>query len=211
MQRAHDTPAGDNPDVRNLEIEMLSDGWYKLRRATFEMRQPDGSWVREQREAYDRSNGVVTLLHNVERDTILLVRQYRCPVHLNDHPDGMILECPAGIVDPDEDAATAMRRELLEETGHDISELTEVFKLYMSPGSVTEYLTFFAGEYSTSTVMDDVEIEAHRQEHEQINTIEYGFDDAVRMIGTGEICDAKTVLLLQWAQLNRQANSASRR
>jgi nudix-type nucleoside diphosphatase (YffH/AdpP family) len=203
MQRAHDTPAGVNPDVRNLSVEMLSDGWYKLRRATFEMRQPDGSWVREQREAYDRSNGVVTLLHDTSRDTILLVRQYRCPVHLNDHPDGMILECPAGIVDPDEDAATAMRRELREETGHDVSELRHVFKLYMSPGSVTEYLTFFYGEYSPTTMLDDGD--AHRQEHENINTLEFGFDQAVAMIATGEICDAKTVLLLQWAELNRRA------
>ncbi|HEX7622121.1 MAG TPA: NUDIX domain-containing protein, partial [Anaeromyxobacteraceae bacterium] len=111
-RRPHDTPTAPNPAIRNLRVEILSDAWFVLRRATFEQRLDDGSWITARREAYDRGNGAVALLHDAAKDTILLVRQYRLPVHLNDHPDGMLLEAPAGLLDDGEDAEQALRREL---------------------------------------------------------------------------------------------------
>jgi nudix-type nucleoside diphosphatase (YffH/AdpP family) len=203
MPRPHDTPAGDNPAIRDVRVEVLSDSWYTLRRATFEQRQPDGSWATTQREAYDRGNGVVALLHDPSWSTLLLVRQYRLPVHLNDHPDGMLLEAPAGLLDDGEGAAQALRRELQEEVGHQVDELRELFRLYMSPGSVTEHLTFFTGTYSGATRRGDGGGERH--EGEQVTVVELTFDDAAEMVDDGRICDAKTVLLLQWARLNRPA------
>jgi nudix-type nucleoside diphosphatase (YffH/AdpP family) len=190
----HDTPAGDNPDVSGIEVEVIADAWYVLRRATFERRLPDGTWRREQREAYDRGNGVCALLHDPERDTVLLVRQYRLPAHLNDHADGMLLELPAGLIDAGEDAAEAIRRELVEEVGHDITDLRRLWQLYMSPGSVTEHITFFAGTYGEHSRVGDGGGEAG--EHEQVDVVELSVADAMRMIDTGEIVDAKTVLAL---------------
>jgi nudix-type nucleoside diphosphatase (YffH/AdpP family) len=197
----HDTPAGPNPDVRNLSVEVLSDNWYTLRLATFEHRQPDGSWEVEQREAYDRGNGVVALLHDPEHDTVLLVRQYRAPAHLNGHPDGMLLEAPAGLLDGDEGAEEAMRRELAEEVGHDVADLRRRFRLYMSPGSVTEHLTFFTGTYRGS---DGSGGGGMADEGEQIDIVEVTVADAVAMIADGRIVDAKTVILLQQLQLDRR-------
>jgi nudix-type nucleoside diphosphatase (YffH/AdpP family) len=197
----HDTPAGPNPDVRNLSVEVLSDNWYTLRLATFEHRQPDGSWAVEQREAYDRGNGVVALLHDPERDTVLLVRQYRAPAHLNGHPDGMVLEAPAGLLDGDERAEDAMRRELEEEVGHDVTDLRRVFRLYMSPGSVTEHLTFFTGTYTASAGSGGGGV---ADEGEQIDIVEVTVDDAVAMVADGRIVDAKTVILVQQLQLDRR-------
>lgn len=193
--RAHERPAGPNPDVRDLQVETLCDAWYVLRRATFEHRQPDGSWRREAREAYDRGNGAVALLHDPARDTILLVRQYRAPAHLNDHPDGMLLELPAGLLDEGEDATTAMRRELEEEVGHRIESLDRLWTLYMSPGSVTEHLTFFTGTYSGATRSGEGGGAA--DEHEHLDVVEVLVSEAWDMVGRGEIVDAKTVLLLQ--------------
>lgn len=194
-QPPHDTPAGVNPDIRNLRVEVLSDHWYVLRRATFEHRRPDGTWQEEQREAYDRGNGAVALLHDPTRDTILLVRQYRAPAHLNGHPDGMLLEAPAGLLDDGEDAEAAMQRELEEEVGHRVTDLTRLWTLYMSPGSVTEHVTFFIGRYDSSTrsgvgggALD---------EHERIDIVEMTLPDAVRAIEAGTIVDGKTVLLVQ--------------
>jgi nudix-type nucleoside diphosphatase (YffH/AdpP family) len=196
----HDTPAGSNPDVRDLTIEVLSDHWYTLRRATFEHRQPDGSWQTEQREAYDRGNGVVALLHDPGRDTVLLVRQYRVPAHLNGHPDGMLLEAPAGLLDGDEGDEDAIRRELEEEVGHRVSDLRRRGRWYMSPGSVTEHLTFFTGTYSGSNGSGGGGV---AEEGEQIDVVELTVTDALAMVADGRIVDAKTVLLLQQLQLDR--------
>lgn len=203
--RAHDTAAGHNPAIRDLRVEVLADSWYVLRRATFERRTGDGSWRTEQREAYDRGNGAVALLHDPERDTVLLVRQYRAPAHLNDHPDGMLLEAPAGLLDGSEDAAEAIRRELEEEVGHRVSTLTRLWTLYMSPGSVTEHVTFFTGTYSASTRAGDGGGVA--AEHEVVEVVELPVDRALAMVANGEIVDAKTVLLLHHLVTSRPSDT----
>jgi nudix-type nucleoside diphosphatase (YffH/AdpP family) len=202
-RRPHDTPAAANPAIRNLRVEVLSDAWYVLRRATFEQRVADGSWITAQREAYDRGNGAVALLHDPARDTILLVRQYRLPVHLNDHPDGMLLEAPAGLLDDGEDAEQALRRELEEEVGHRVGPLRRLFRLYMSPGSVTEHLTFFAGNYHSGTRSGGGGGDSAEGEH--LDVVELTVDEAMRMIASGQICDAKSVLLIQWLRLETAA------
>jgi nudix-type nucleoside diphosphatase (YffH/AdpP family) len=199
-RRPHDTPAGPNPAIRNLRVEVLSKAWYVLRRATFEQQLADGSWVTAQREAYDRGNGAVALLHDPARDTVLLVRQYRLPVHLNEHPDGMLLEAPAGLLDDGEDAEQALRRELEEEVGHRVGPLRRLFRLYMSPGSVTEHLTFFTGSYDRSTRSG--EGGGAKAEGEHLDIVEVTLDEATRMVDSGQICDAKTVLLIQRLRLD---------
>jgi nudix-type nucleoside diphosphatase (YffH/AdpP family) len=205
MVRPHDTPAGENDSIRNLHVETLSDNWYTLRRATFEQRERDGTWATTQREAYDRGNGATALLHDPERDTILLVRQYRLPAHLNDHDDGMLLEAPAGLLDDDEDAETGLRRELEEEIGHRVGPLHELFTLYMSPGSVTEHVTFFTGTYDATTKTSTGGGDATEGEH--IETVELTLDEATAMIENGTICDAKTVILIQAIHHQRRGST----
>jgi nudix-type nucleoside diphosphatase (YffH/AdpP family) len=109
----------------------------------------------------------------------------------------MLVEAAAGLLDAD-DPETAIRREALEETGHEVSELEHVFDLYMSPGSVTERLHFYAARYSGETRRTAGGGLA--EEGESIDLVELPFDDALAQIGTG-IVDAKTILLLQWAAL----------
>jgi nudix-type nucleoside diphosphatase (YffH/AdpP family) len=202
VPRPHDTPAGPNPDVRDVRIEVLSDAWYTLRRATFQHRQPDGTWVEEQREAYDRGNGVAALLRDPDRGTVLLVRQYRLPAHLNDHPDGMLLEVPAGLIDDGEDADEALRREIEEEVGHRVDDLMLVHRLYMSPGAVTEHLSLFTGTYGERTRTGSGGGAADEAEH--IDVVEVLLDDTRAMVADGRICDGKTVILLQHAWLEAE-------
>jgi nudix-type nucleoside diphosphatase (YffH/AdpP family) len=197
MAAPHDTPAGENPNIRNMTVETICQAHYALHQATFEQRQLDGVWRRIVREAYDRGNGAAALLRHAERDTVLLVRQYRLPAHLNDHPDGMLLEVPAGLLDDGEDAEDALRRELQEEVGHTVGALQRLFQLYMSPGSVTEHLTFFVGEYTDETRTGEGGGEA--SEGEDLEILEVPFGEAQAMVADGRICDAKTVILLEWA------------
>jgi len=186
-----------NPDIRVDDVELVATAWHVLRRTTFAQRDRTGAWVTKTAETYDRGNGATILLYDRERRTVLLTRQFRYPVYVNDHPDGMLIEAAAGLLDDDAPEA-AIRREAFEETGHEVGELEHVFDIYMSPGSVTERLHFYAAPYSPETVR-------HAggglvDEGEQIDVVELGFDDALAEIGTG-IVDAKTVMLLQWAAL----------
>lgn len=187
-----------NPDVRIANVEVLSDNWYTLRRVDFDHRTGGGRWVRQQREAYDRGNGATVLLVDWGRRTVLLTRQFRIPAYLNGHPDGMLIEAAAGLLD-DDDAETAIRREAEEETGCRIGAIAPLFELFMSPGSVTERVAFFVAEYQPSDRVGDGGGLAEEGEH--IEVIEVGLDQAYEQIESGAIVDAKTVLLLQWARL----------
>ena len=188
-----------NPDVRVTEVEVLASAWHVLRRTTLDYRTPSGRWETQQRETYDRGNGATVLLYDPVRRTVLLTRQFRYPVYVNDHPDGMLIETAAGLLDED-DPVTAIRREAAEETGVEIGELEHVFDVWMSPGSVTERLHFSAARYTPAqrtTAGGGV-----ADEGEEIDVVELPFERALAMTLTGEIADAKTILLLQWAALH---------
>src|SRR5919107_6228237 len=192
-----DLPTG-NSRIRPIDVEVLSDNWYVLRKATFELQRRDGTWTRESREAYDRGNGATILLADPDAGTVLLTRQFRWPAYVNGHPDGMLLEAPAGLLD-DDDPETAMRREAEEELGVAVGELQRVFDVFMSPGSVTEQLHFFAAPYSPADRTGDRGGVA--EEGEDIEVVELPFDSALDMVDDGRIADAKTVMLLYWAAL----------
>lgn len=188
-----------NPRVRVREVRLLSSSWYVLRKTTFDYRRRDGGWSTEQRETYDRGNGATVLLYDAGRETVLLTRQFRYPVYVNGHPDGLLLETAAGLLD-DDDPETAIRREAAEETGYDIGEVEHVFDVYMSPGSVTERVHFFAAPYSADRRISDGG--GVVDDGEDIEVLELPFAKALSMIASGEIADAKTIMLLQWAALS---------
>ena len=195
-----------NPDVRITGVDVLSDAWYTLRRVQFDFRNTQGRWTSQQREAYDRGNGATILLIDWDRRCVILTRQFRMPAYLNGHVDGMLIETAAGLLD-DDDAETAIRREAEEETGYRVRSAQQLFDLFMSPGSVTERVAFFVAEYSANDRvssgggLDD--------EDEDIEVIELGLDEADRLIQSGALCDGKTVLLLQWAQLEEHRRRAT--
>jgi nudix-type nucleoside diphosphatase (YffH/AdpP family) len=134
MRGGHGVKLGHNERVTKLQLDVLSDHWYVLRRAEFDYRHRDGTVTHEVREAYDRGNGVVILLHDRVAGTVLLTRQFRLPISIHGHPDGMLIEAAAGLLDErDEDPETAIRREAEEESGVRVDEVRQLFRLYMSP------------------------------------------------------------------------------
>jgi nudix-type nucleoside diphosphatase (YffH/AdpP family) len=189
----------ENPRVRIVETETLSEDWYVLRKTTFDYLQRNGNWSRQNRETYDRGNGATILLYDPGARTVLLTRQFRLPAYVNGHPDGMLIEAPAGLLDGD-DPAEAIRREAEEETGVRVGEVTRLFEVFMSPGSVTERVTFFAAPYTRADKVSDGGGVA--SDGEDIEVLELPFEEALRMIDTGDIADGKTIMLLQWARIN---------
>lgn len=183
----------DEQNYRQLSAEKLSDFWGTLTKYVINLRRRDGSWQRQVREVYDHGNGVACLLYNPETDCVLLTKQFRLPAYLNGAQSFMI-EVPAGLLEG-EAALEQMRAELMEETGHQIAELDYLFNLYMSPGSLTESISFFRGIYAAS---DKVGAGGGvYEEGEDIEVLHIPLRDALAMIESGEICDAKTVILLQ--------------
>jgi nudix-type nucleoside diphosphatase (YffH/AdpP family) len=77
----------------------------------------------------------------------------------------------------------------------------KVFEAYMSPGSVTEILHLFIAEYNKDMQVSDGGGLAEEQEH--IEVLEIPFAKAVQMMNNNEIRDAKTIMLLQYAQINK--------
>lgn len=187
-----------NEKIKILKTEILSDNWHLLKRVTFDFLKKDGSWQTQTREAYDRGNGAAILLYNQELKTIILTRQFRLPAFINGNPDGFLIEACAGLLDKD-NPEDCIRRETEEETGYKVKEVRKIFEAYMSPGSVTEILYFFIAEYSKDMKLT----EGGGMEHEQedIEVLELSMEKALSMVDSGEIKDAKTIMLLQYAQL----------
>ena len=186
-------------NIKVIEEKVLSHDWYLLKKTVFDLRRRDGTWQRQSRETYDRGNGATILLYNRAGKTVILTRQFRFPTFVNGNADGMMVEACAGLLDQD-DPATCIRRETEEETGYKISDVRKVFEAYMSPGSVTEKLYFFVGAYTAADKVSDGGGEAH--EGEDIAVLEISLDDALAHVASGQICDGKTIMLLQYAKLH---------
>ena len=188
-----------NPKIRIVNEEILSDDWYMLKKITYMSEARDGSWKSQSRESYDRGNGATILLYNREQQTVILTRQFRIPTYLNGNETGLLIEACAGLLDK-ESAEDSIRRESEEETGYRVTNVQKIGEAYMSPGSVTEILHFFVAEYTP--VMKVGEGGGVEEEQENIEVLEYPFQQALEMIKGGEIKDGKTIMLLQYACIN---------
>ena len=188
-----------NSRVKNIKKVLLSDNWYTLNKVIFDYQMQNGQWVEQAREAYDRGNGATVLLYNKEKHTVILIRQFRMPTFLNGNASGMMIETCAGVLDGD-DPETCVIKEAEEESGYRVHDVEKVFEAYMSPGAVTEILHFYIAQYK-----DEDKVGAGGgldSEQEDIEVLEVDFDRAMNMMATGEIKDAKTIMLLQYAQNN---------
>lgn len=182
--------------INIIKEKLLSENWFVLRNFTYEITRNNGEVLRHKREVYDRGNGATILLYNREKNSVVLTRQFRIATYLNGNESGELIETCAGLLD-DDTPEDCIRKEAIEETGYQVGEVEKLWEVYMSPGGVTEIVHFFAAEYS----------EAQRANHgggvedEDIAVLELPFPEALAMVKTGRICDGKTIMLLQHAQI----------
>jgi nudix-type nucleoside diphosphatase (YffH/AdpP family) len=178
--------------IRIVGEKILSDDYYPLKKVKYEQLRSDGGWQAQEREVYDAASGAAVLLYNRERRTVVLTRQFRLGARLNGS-DGFLLEAAAGVLDGAAPAERVMA-EAREETGYEIDRVDPVLQLFVSPGSMTERIHLFVAEYDPSRRCGDGG--GKPEEGEDIEVVEMDFDDALALIETGGIVDAKTVLLL---------------
>jgi len=183
----------ENAQVRIVGSVPLSEDWGKLTKYTFDFRRRDGEWQRQSREVYDRGNGATILLYNPHKRSVILTRQFRLPLYVNQH-SGFLLEAAAGLLD-ELDAEERIKHEAEEETGYRLEQVQKVFAAWMSPGSVSEKLHFFIAEYDDSRRISNGG--GLIEEGEDIEVVEMDFAAALAAIRSGEIADGKTIMLLQ--------------
>ena len=167
---------------------------------TYNYLDSKGRVLSHSREVYDRGNGAGVLLYNKEKGRVLLVKQFRMPTYLNGNEDGMLIEVCAGLLD-EADPDACIIREIKEETGYEVGEVQRVYESYMSPGVVTELLYLYVAAYDER--MKKGEGGGVADEQEDIELLELSMDEAMQMVRTGGIRDAKTIMLLQYAYINK--------
>ena len=185
--------------VKIRDEKVLSDEHYVLKRIEFDIQKKDGQWETQKREVFDRGNAVTVLLYNKETRTILLTKQFRIATFLKGNSDGMLLETPAGLLEENESPEETMLREIKEETGYAVSSVQKIYEAYSSAGSLTERIHFYIASYSQDQKV--AKGGGLEEEGEELEVIEMPLDNALQMIESGQIIDAKTILLVQYAQL----------
>jgi nudix-type nucleoside diphosphatase (YffH/AdpP family) len=189
-----------NETIKITETKILSNNWYTLKKIAFNFKNKEGHWESHIREVYDRGNGAAILLYNRDSKKVILTKQFRIPTYINGNDNGMLIEVCAGLLDNNQPEVCIIK-EAEEETGYRIDKVKKIFEAYMSPGAVTEILYFFIAEYNK-----DMKVSAGgglKEEQENIEVLELDFDNAFNMIYNGEIKDAKTIMLLQYAKIHQ--------
>lgn len=182
--------------LRPIKTTTLSDAWGVLQRHEFELRRRDGTWQHQIRETYDRGDGAAVLLCDRADNSVILIRQFRYPAYYRGEAPYLIEVC-AGKLEGD-DPETCARKEAVEETGYTVGEMVKAYDCFMSPGSVTERITLYLGFVDGKAAGTGGGLE---HEGEDIEVLRLPFAAALKMVDSGEVADAKTILLLLFAQL----------
>jgi nudix-type nucleoside diphosphatase (YffH/AdpP family) len=184
--------------VKLHSLKTLSDNHYVLRNADFDYRRNDGAWQHQIRESYDPGgDGAAVLPLDSRHGKLLLIRQFRWPAYEWGYRLTMI-EAVAGKLDGDNPEQCAFK-EAQEEAGITIANPQLINHCFISPGAVKERISLFLAEYDCTAPRSKGG--GHEYEGEDIEVMEMTLDTAMMMIASGDIIDAKTIILLQAAKL----------
>ncbi len=193
-------PELNNERIKIDRSEILAKGFFTFEKYFLQYKNKKNIWEKQEKEILNKGHAASALLYNPTKKTVLLTKQFRLPALLTGQSDPFLIECCAGMLDDDSPEA-CIKREILEETGYQVEKVEKIFEAFMSPGSITEIIHFFIAEY-------DASMKVHaggglEEEHEDIEVLEMPFSEANNLIRDGSICDAKTIMLLQYATIHK--------
>ncbi len=190
--------------INNVTSKVISNIWAKLEQVSFDFTFKNGKIERLTHEVFGKNDGVGVLLYNPSTKKVVLSKQFRIPMYVAGVADGFCVEVVGGAIDKNETPEETAIRETKEEVGYHIKNLKKVAKVFLSPGLMWEQVHIYAAEYS-----DDDKVEKGEgliEEGEEIEVLETNFSDALKMIENEEIVDARTIMLLQYLQINKLIN-----
>jgi ADP-ribose pyrophosphatase len=169
--------------MKEIKRKTVYDGFFKLYKITYE---DDGQTF--DREVFVTGNAVAALMYDTRKDKFIFVKQYRPAVEQD------MLELVAGLLDKEgESPEDAIIREIEEESGYAVDKLEPVINFYPSPGAFAEKLHIFYAEVSHKIG----EGGGADHENEKIKLVELTKAETKEKIFN----DAKTLIAVQWAQL----------
>ncbi len=180
------------PEPVIIEKERVFDGYFKIDRAV--LMQPGmqkGTQRKVTRFVFERGDAAGILLYDSREDKLLLVRQFRYPPFVRGH-HGWLLEIVAGTVSSDADAVEVARKEIFEEAGISISRLLPMGSFFLSPGGSSERCFLFRADVDTRGLHGRICGEVGTSEEVRVELV--SLSEALEMIETGDIVDAKTII-----------------
>ena len=190
-----------NNQVKNVTSKIISNIWARLEQVSFDFTFKNGKTKRLTHEVYGKADGVAVLLYNPQTKKVILSKQFRIPMYVAGVKNGFSIEVCGGSIDKNESPETTAIRETKEEMGYHISEIQKVSTVFLSPGLVKEQVHLYIAKYTEENKTDHGGGLA--SENEEITVLEIAFKDALQMIKNQGIVDARTILLLQYAQINK--------
>jgi len=184
---------------RRVEIhsrKRVFDGLFKLDEVQVSYERFDGAMsLTVNRLNLERGDSVAAVIFNTDSRKFVLVNQFRYSTY--DKGPGWITETVAGMIDGDESPESAVKREVLEEAGFEVSALAHIATFYLSPGGSSERILLYYAEVDDASRTG--EGGGVRSESENIAIVELSPEEARAGLATGEIMDAKTIIGLMWA------------
>lgn len=160
-----------------------------------------GEMLKVRRYHLNRPEVIALVLENVERGTLVLVRQFRYSSLKQSMDNGWTLEVVGGLIDPGEEPLACALRETLEETGYKIETAEKLTSFFASVGVSDELIHLYYGSCTDAEKHHDGGGLAH--ENEDIEVVELPYEEVLERIAQGEITDAKTILAVQWLALKK--------
>ena len=182
-------------------------GFLKVDQVTYTIPRFAGGEVEQTREVLERGDSAAALIHDLDSDELVFTEQFRFPVYLKgpettETGKGWILEAAAGSVPSDEHPDQTMRRELMEETGYDVTKLDLIASFYVSPGGTSERIFLFYAPVRKQDLKNP-HASGLASETEDIVSRRFSRATAFAMLDDGKFVDAKTIIGLQWLRLKR--------
>jgi len=195
-------------DVEVVERTTPFQGYFRLDHYRLKHRLFEGGWSGEMsREVFERGHAVCVLPYDPDRDEVVFIEQFRPGAYaalasewFDDGASPWLVECVAGIIEKGENPDDVARREMIEETGLEVSQLTRVFHYLVSPGGSTESVFLYCGRVDAA---DAGGVYGMMEEHENIRVFSVSAEEAFAMMDQGRINNAMTLIGLQWLKANR--------
>ena len=191
-------------DTKKIEIQrkrLIFDDKFQIQEAEVSVQRYDGQMGKPVRRlVFERGDAAAAILFNRDSQKILLVEQFRYPTY--EKGPSWIQEVVAGVIKPDEGPEEAIRREVEEEVGYRLQQLTPIATFYVSPGGTSERIFLYYAEVGNG---DRVSAGGGLvDENEDIQLVEYSKSELRKALTSGQFQDAKTLIAVQWLQLQRK-------